>query len=63
MVHNASGLYPNLIAQVPSPAEATEAVDALETIMDRLPPQDRTILELRLEGHSAEEIADRLAAL
>ncbi len=55
---NASGLCPELIAQLPSPAEAAEAVEVLEGIMDRLVPQDRTILELRLAGYSCEEIAD-----
>jgi RNA polymerase sigma-70 factor (ECF subfamily) len=52
--------YPELIAELPTPAEAVEAVEELEAVMARLSPQEREILQLRLEGYNSLEIAVRL---
>jgi DNA-directed RNA polymerase specialized sigma24 family protein len=37
-----------------------EAVEELEAVMARLSPQEREILQLRLEGYNSPEIAVRL---
>jgi RNA polymerase sigma-70 factor (ECF subfamily) len=45
------------LAREPSPVEAVTLVDQVEQVMRRLDPLQRQILELRLQGHSLEEIA------
>ncbi len=52
--------FPQLIAELPTPAEAVEVVEELDHVMNRLPPLERRVLELRLEGYSSTEIADRI---
>lgn len=43
----------------PSPETIVTFMDQLEHFMKQLPDLDRQILELRLEGHSSEEIAEK----
>jgi RNA polymerase sigma-70 factor (ECF subfamily) len=52
--------YPELIAELPTPSEAVGAVEELQQIMLRLAPLEQKVLELRLDGYSAEEIADQV---
>jgi RNA polymerase sigma-70 factor (ECF subfamily) len=42
-----------------SPAEIAELEDRLTWLLASLPPEDRPILELRLKGHSTQDIADQ----
>jgi RNA polymerase sigma-70 factor (ECF subfamily) len=44
----------------PSPEEAVAFLDELESFLNRLRPQDRQILELRLQGWSNDEICEKL---
>jgi RNA polymerase sigma-70 factor (ECF subfamily) len=52
--------YPDLVSELPTPSEAAELVEELDLVMQQLTPQERRILELRLEGYTSEEIADHL---
>lgn len=45
----------------PDPAEAAALIDELESLYRELPPNRRTMLELRLAGATVEEIADSVA--
>lgn len=54
-----SGLV-QLSSLEPSPEETVAFLDQLDHLLSRLRPQDRTILELRLEGYRNEEIARKL---
>ena len=47
-------------AREPTPEEAIAAQDLLERVLEPLNPAQRKIVELRLEGHSFEEISGRL---
>jgi RNA polymerase sigma-70 factor (ECF subfamily) len=47
------------LAQEPSPIEALALVDEVERLMQRLDPEQRRMLELRLQGHDLEEIAEQ----
>lgn len=49
-----------LLARDPSPEEAVAFVDHLEQFLNRLRPQERQILEMRLQGYSNDEIAQKL---
>jgi RNA polymerase sigma factor (sigma-70 family) len=51
------GIQPNVLAREPSAEEAVALVDEMQRVMERLPALHRRILELRLLGHDAEEIA------
>jgi RNA polymerase sigma-70 factor (ECF subfamily) len=53
-------LLMKLLAGEPTPEEATAFLDQLEHFLGQLKPQDRRILELRMEGYSNVEIADKL---
>jgi RNA polymerase sigma factor (sigma-70 family) len=44
----------------PSPEEAVAFLDELENFLSRLRPQDRKILEMRLQGWSNDEICQKL---
>ena len=44
-------------AQEPSPLEAVALIEMVEQIMRWLDPQDRRILELRLQGYNLDQIA------
>lgn len=48
------------LARDPSPLEAVALADEVERLMARLEPHHRPILELRLQGHNLDEIADQL---
>jgi RNA polymerase sigma factor (sigma-70 family) len=51
------GAYPELIAELPTPAEAAELIGELDHVMNRLDALERAMLELRLEGYTIDEIA------
>jgi RNA polymerase sigma-70 factor (ECF subfamily) len=51
---------PGLIGREPTPAAAVAFLDQLEHFLGRLRPQERQILEMRLQGFSSEEIAGQL---
>lgn len=53
------GLQVGGLAAQPSPAEAVALVDEVEHLMRLLKPQERPVLELRLQGFQLQEIADR----
>ena len=44
----------------PTPEVAATFLDQLEHFLDRLKPQERQVLELRLQGYSHQEIAAKL---
>jgi RNA polymerase sigma factor (sigma-70 family) len=46
------------LAREPTPAEAAEMAETLRLVMAGLDARDRHILELRLLGHKAREIAE-----
>lgn len=54
------GLQAHLAAREPSPEEAVALADLVEHVMRPLDPEERRILELRLQGHSMEEIVARV---
>jgi len=47
-------------AREPTPLEAAALADEVESILRQLEPHHRPILELRLQGHNLEEIAEQL---
>src|SRR5262249_30440391 len=49
-----------LLDREPTPEEAVAFLDQLEHFLARLRPDHRRILEMRLQGHSNEEIAQEL---
>jgi RNA polymerase sigma factor (sigma-70 family) len=49
-----------LLTREPSPDAAAVFLDQLEHFLSGLKPQERQILELRLQGYSNEEIAEKL---
>ncbi|MFL5340614.1 MAG: sigma factor-like helix-turn-helix DNA-binding protein, partial [Gemmataceae bacterium] len=49
-----------LLTTEPSPDEQVMFIDQLEHFMGQLSEADRSILELRLQGYSTEEIAKKL---
>jgi RNA polymerase sigma factor (sigma-70 family) len=46
----------------PTPETVVTFMDHLEHFLNQLPKQDRQILELRLQGFSTEEIAEKLGS-
>ncbi len=46
----------------PTPETIVSFMDQLEHFLGQLAPEDRQILELRLQGHSTEEIAQQLGS-
>jgi RNA polymerase sigma-70 factor (ECF subfamily) len=53
------GIGAHLLAREPSPLEALALVDEVEQLMGQLEPTHRSMVELRLQGHTMEEIAVR----
>jgi len=51
------GIQPRLLASDPGPAEAVALTDQVESLMSKLNPSQRRILEMRLQGYNLEEIA------
>jgi RNA polymerase sigma-70 factor, ECF subfamily len=49
-----------LLAVEPTPEATVAFIDQLEHLLGQLQPQERQILELRLQGYSNEEIAQKL---
>jgi RNA polymerase sigma-70 factor (ECF subfamily) len=49
-----------LLDREPSPEDAVTFCDQLEHFLSKLRPQERQILEMRMQGYSNEEIADKL---
>jgi RNA polymerase sigma-70 factor (ECF subfamily) len=50
----------DVLSREPGPDEAAVLIDLLETLLQELRPQHGQVLELRLQGHSAAEIAEQL---
>lgn len=50
------------MAAGPTPETEVALIDQFESFMSQLPPQERTILELRIEGYSTEEIAAQIGS-
>src|SRR5262249_42259881 len=50
----------NLVDRQPNPDEPVIFLDELEHLLAQLGPMDRKILEMRLQGHSNDEISSRL---
>jgi RNA polymerase sigma-70 factor (ECF subfamily) len=53
------GIGADLLTREPSPLEAVALVDEVEQLMSQLDPAHRSMVELRLQGHTIEEIAAR----
>jgi RNA polymerase sigma-70 factor (ECF subfamily) len=51
------GLQAEFVAREPSPVEAMALVDELEFVLQPLNPLHRRMVEMRLQGHSIQEIA------
>jgi RNA polymerase sigma-70 factor, ECF subfamily len=51
------GLETRLLSGEPSPVEAVMLTEQLEQVFQQLGPRERRILELRLQGHMLEDIA------
>jgi RNA polymerase sigma-70 factor (ECF subfamily) len=49
-----------LLDREPSPEAAVAFIDHLESLLKKMRPQDRQILEMRMQGYSNEEIATKL---
>jgi RNA polymerase sigma-70 factor (ECF subfamily) len=49
-----------LMAREPDPEEAAAFVDQLQAFLAAQPPQDRRVIELRLQGYGTDEIARQL---
>ncbi len=49
-----------LLAREPSPEEAVALLDEMETLLGALKPDDRQIVEMRLQGYTSIEIAAQL---
>lgn len=54
------GLAPDVITREPSPAEALAVIEEIEKLTEDLTPQQREIVELRLQGYRIEEIAHQM---
>ena len=54
------GMLNELAGRTPTPDELNVMFDYLRWILDQLPEQQKQILQLRLEGNSIEEIAERV---
>jgi RNA polymerase sigma-70 factor, ECF subfamily len=50
----------DVLSREPTPEEAVVFLDQLEHFMNQLRPQERQIVEMRLQGFGTEEIAERL---
>ncbi len=53
--------YGRLLAREPTPAEAAALTETLEQLMQGLPPFDREVLVLHLQGHDIPAISVRVA--
>ncbi len=53
-------LVVNLMSREPSPDEATQLLDQMEHFLAQLRPEDRQILELRMQGYSTLEISQQM---
>jgi RNA polymerase sigma-70 factor (ECF subfamily) len=53
------GLQAHLRTHEPSPVEAVALSELLEQVMGQLDPRERQMLELRLQGHNLDEIAEQ----
>src|SRR5262249_37515182 len=56
-------LVVNLVSREPSPEDTTALIDQMEHFLGTLKPQEREILELRMQGFSTVDIAKRLGIL
>jgi RNA polymerase sigma-70 factor (ECF subfamily) len=55
-----SGGHAHLFAREPTPSEATMLLELVEQLLRGLPPEDREIAVLHLQGYTAFEIRDRV---
>ncbi len=51
------GLPAQVLASEPSPSDALAMIEEMEKVMSELDPLQRRVLEMRLQGHSTEQIA------
>ncbi|HJZ53775.1 MAG TPA: sigma-70 family RNA polymerase sigma factor [Gemmataceae bacterium] len=58
----ASDVLRNLTAHGPSPEVEVAVLDEFERFLAQLPDFDRKVLELRVQGHSTVEIAEKLGS-
>jgi len=56
-------LVVNLVSREPSPEDTTALIDQMDHFLSTLKPQEREILELRMQGFSTVDIAKRLGIL
>ena len=54
------GVTPDEVSREPTPDEAAGLVEEVEAFMASLEPKERTVLELRLQEYSTEEIAEKV---
>jgi len=54
------GMQADVLAREPSPLEALTLADEVQALMRGLTPPQRRMLELRLQGHSLDEIAQSI---
>lgn len=57
---DAQDLVVNLLSREPSPDETTALLDQMEHFISKLRPEERQVLELRMQGFSTLEIAKQL---
>lgn len=57
---DAQDIVVNLLSREPSPDVAASLIDQMEHFLSQLKPEDRQILELRMQGYSTIEIAQQL---
>lgn len=51
---------PTVVADEPTPADAAQVIEELQNVMQSLDPLQRTILELALQNHDINEIAQKV---
>jgi RNA polymerase sigma-70 factor (ECF subfamily) len=59
---DAQDLLQQISADEPSPEAAVALVDEFERFMGQLPPLDRQVLSLKLQGYSTVEIAEQIGS-
>ncbi len=53
-------LIQTLKGREPTPEEAAGLLDQMEHFLAQMKPEDREILEMRMQGHSSQEISEKL---
>ena len=57
---DAEKLLVEVVAREPTPEEAAALTDEIEAVLKGLQPRSAEVFQLRLQGHSTSEIADRM---